>query len=438
LATASQAAELIARLAGRAAAGGEDAAETEAAVRDILRAVRERGLAAVVEYTRAFDCPAFSADMFAVRPELMREAAQGIPDQDRSVIREAAGRIRRFHEAQKEKNWFITDPHGAVLGQMVTPLDRVGLYVPGGKGGDTPLISSLLMNAIPAQVAGVDEIAVVSPPGPGGSVNAHILAAAHELGIAEVYACGSAWAVAALAFGAGSLAPVDLVAGPGNIWVTTAKKLLLGKIGIDILAGPSEICVIADGTADPAWVAADMLSQAEHDPLAAAVCVTDSTRLAQAVQSEMERQTASLPRADIARASLRDWGAIVIVPDMALAVKLSNRVAPEHLEVCVADPWALLGSIRHAGSIFLGNHSPEPLGDYFAGPNHVLPTLGTARFSSGLSVHTFCKRSNIIAASRTFADRATGAVARLARLEGLEAHARSLEIRNEQPETSWK
>lgn len=428
-ASAAQAAELVAHLSGRMAADGDDTAKTDAAVREILDNVRDNGLAAIVEYTRKYDCPAFTPDMFAIPPEALRDASRSIPGEDRDVIRESARRIRTFHEAQKERNWFITDPDGAVLGQVYAPLDRVGLYVPGGKGGETPLISSLLMNALPAQVAGVDQIVVVSPPGPDGTVSPYILAAAYELGIAEVYACGSAWAVAALAFGADTLAPVDLVAGPGNIWVTTAKKLLLGKIGIDMLAGPSEICVIADETASPAWVAADMLSQAEHDPLSSAVCITTDPAVADAVQTELTLQMKTLPRADVAKAALTDWGAIVIVPDAATAAAVANKIAPEHLELAVEDPWALSTAIRHAGAVFLGHYAAESVGDYFAGPNHVLPTMGTARFSSGLSVATFCKKSNIVRVSERFTREHASSIARLARLEGLEAHARAVEAR---------
>jgi len=428
-ASSAQAVGLISLLAGRAAADGDDSAKTEAAVRDILHNVRDNGLDAVVAYTRKHDCPTFTPGMFAISPDDLRDAAENIPAEDRGIIREAARRIRVFHEAQKEKNWFITDPYGAVLGQVLAPLDRVGLYVPGGKGGETPLISSLLMNAIPAQVAGVNEIAVVSPPGPDGTVSRYILAAAYELGIAEVYACGSAWAVAALAYGADSLAPVDLVAGPGNIWVTTAKKLLLGKIGIDMLAGPSEICVIADESAHPAWVAADMLSQAEHDPLASAVCITTDPAMAEAVQAELVDQLKTLPRADVAEKSLAAWGAVVIVPDIATAVEVANKIAPEHLEIAVADPWPVAGAVRHAGAMFLGHYAAESVGDYFAGPNHVLPTMGTARFSSGLSVATFCKKTNVIRVSEAFTREHAGSIARLARLEGLEAHARAVEAR---------
>ena len=421
--------ELISRLMNRMAADGGDAAATEATVRAILADVRENGLKALVEYTRKFDCPEFTAGMFAVSPDAVAEAAQGIPSADRVVIREAAIRIRAYHEAQKEKSWFMNDAYGSVLGQAVRPLDRVGLYVPGGRGGETPLISSLLMNAVPAQVAGVDEIAVVSPPRSDGSVNAHILAAAYELGISEIYACGSAWAVAALAYGADSLMPVDLIAGPGNIWVTTAKRLLLGYVGIDMLAGPSEICVIADESAHPAWVAADMLSQAEHDPLASAVCITPDPAIARGVLAELAVQLETLPRADVARQSLRDWGAVIVTPDLAVAAAISNKIAPEHLELCVGDPWTLAPAIRHAGAVFLGHYSAEPVGDYFAGPNHVLPTMGTARFSSALSVETFCKKSSVISVNQAFTAANAQAIARLARLEGLEAHARSVEAR---------
>jgi histidinol dehydrogenase len=413
----------------RSASGGGDALETEAAVRDILNNVKARGLEAVVEYTRRFDCPGFTPAMFALPPEASAAAAAGIPAADREIIREAAARIRLFHEAQKEKSWFMNDGCGSVLGQTVTPLDRVGLYVPGGKGGKTPLISSLLMNAVPALAAGVREIAVVSPPGEDGTVSPYILAAAHALGIVEVYACGGAWAVGALAFGAGSLAPVDLVAGPGNIWVTTAKKLLLGVVGIDMLAGPSEICVIADASANPAWVAADMLSQAEHDPLACAVCLAADPKIAESVQAELAAQLKTLPRAVIAKASLAAWGSVITVPDLATAAAIANAIAPEHLELCVADPWSLAPAIRHAGAVFMGHYAAEPVGDYFAGPNHVLPTMGAARFSSALSVGTFCKKSSLISVNTSFTRAHAASIARLARLEGLEGHARSVEAR---------
>jgi histidinol dehydrogenase len=311
----------------------------------------------------------------------------------------------------------------------VRPVDRAGLYVPGGQGGETPLLSSLLMNAIPAQVAGVREIAVVSPPRRDGTLNLSILAAAAILGIDEIYLCGSAWSVAALAFGTRTIPAVDVIAGPGNIYVTTAKRLLMGRVGIDMIAGPSEILVLADHTADPGHIAADLLSQAEHDPQAAALLVTTDESLAERTAAAVRDQLARLPRTGIAEQALERFGAAIVVPDLATGVEVVNRVAPEHLELLVQDPWALLGSIRHAGAIFMGPHAPEPVGDYFAGPNHVLPTMGTARFSSALTVQTFVKRSSIIATSARFLEANGAKIARMARMEGLEAHARSVEVR---------
>lgn len=411
--------------------GRDDPGSTvEPVVRDILATVKAQGDAALTGYTRRFDCPDFPDGPSRVAAEDIAHAAATIPADDLAIIRQAAANIRAFHEAQADRSWFVTREDGSILGQKVTPVDRAGLYVPGGQGGNTPLISSLLMNAIPAQVAGVPGIAVVSPPRADGTLNPHILAAAHVLGITEVHRTGSAWAIAALAYGTESIAPVDVIAGPGNIFVTTAKRLLQGHVGIDMIAGPSEILILADCTAKPAHIAADMLSQAEHDALASAICITDCPALADAVKVELASQLEALPRVDIARKALADWGAVVVTPDMATAVALSNRVAPEHLEVLTTDPWSLTASIRHAGAIFLGAYSPEPVGDYFAGPNHVLPTMGTARFSSALSVQTFCKRTSIIAASQAFTRQNAASIARLARLEGLEAHARSVESRN--------
>ena len=433
--------DFLARLATRAAPGpqgAEGAPLVEDTVAAILADVRQRGLEAVLEYTRRFDAPSFSETLFALPEDAPARAASAIPREDAAVIAEAAANIRRFHEGQKEQSWFLPRPDGSILGQMVLPVDRAGLYVPGGKGGETPLISSLLMNAIPAQVAGVRELAVISPPRNDGSLNPHILAAAHLLGITEIYAAGSAWAIAALAYGAGPLKPVDVIAGPGNIFVATAKRLLIGAVGIDMIAGPSEVCIVADATAQPAWIAADMLSQAEHDSLASAVCIVidqdDSGDMVRRIAAELERQVQSLPRREIALESLARYSAVISVPGVELAVELANRIAPEHLELLVADPWELLPQVRHAGAVFMGHYSAEPLGDYFAGPNHVLPTMGTARFSSALSVHTFCKKTSVIAASPAFARAGAEPVARLARLEGLEAHARSALIRLEAKE----
>ena len=378
----------------------------ETDVRAMLDAVRKGGDSAVLEYVRRFDCPDMRPPL-RVPAEDLEQAARDIPAESLDCIKQAADNIRAFHEAQKDRSWFLTRDDGTILGQKIEAVDRAGLYVPGGRGGNTPLISSLLMTAIPAQAAGVREIAVVTPPRADGTLNPHILAAAYLLGVHEIYRMGGAWAIAALAYGTETVAPVD------------------------VIAGPSEVLVLADDSANPEWLAADMLSQAEHDALASAICITDNEALAHAVIAELERQSATLPRADIVRKSLADWSAVVLVPDMDAAIALANRVAPEHLEVLMREPWSVLPRIRHAGAVFLGPYAPEPLGDYFAGPNHVLPTLGTARFSSALSVQTFCKRTSIIAASPAFAAANADAVARLARMEQLEAHARSMECRKQ-------
>ncbi|MEF2146091.1 MAG: histidinol dehydrogenase [Desulfovibrionaceae bacterium] len=404
-------------------------AKVEAQVRDILTKVRNEGDNALMDYTRRFDCPDFTPGMLRIKDQDLQTALAQVPAEDLSILQEAIANVRAFHERQKENSWWTTQADGTLLGQMVTPVDRVGLYVPGGQGGSTPLISSIIMNAVPALVAGVPKIVMITPPRKDGSLNPYLLATAALLGIQDVYASGSAWAVAALAYGTQSIPACDVIAGPGNIYVATAKALLVGEVGIDMIAGPSEIAILADANANPDWLAADMLSQAEHDPLAAALLITPDPNLAQAVDNALERQTSALPRGEIAAKSLQDWGALIVTPDLDTAADLVNRIAPEHLELCVDDPWSLLGKIRHAGAIFMGHHCPEPVGDYFAGPNHVLPTLGTARFSSALSVQNFCKKSSIIAASPAFVQRHGSKIARLARLEGLEAHARSIEIR---------
>lgn len=398
-------------------------------VQSIIDDVRQRGDEALAEYGRKFDCTTLTADHLHVHHHEIERAVSEVPQSDIAILREAIENIRSFHERQKENSWWTTCPDGTILGQMVNPVDRVGLYVPGGQGGQTPLISSLLMNAIPAQVAGVKDIIVFSPPREDGTINPTLLATAHLLGIDSIVRAGSAWAVAAMTYGTDTIDPVDVIAGPGNIFVTTAKRLLTGKVGIDMIAGPSEITILADSSANPEWLAADMLSQAEHDALASAVLVTTDTALAEKVREALAVQLEALPRTEIAAKSLKDWGAIITCKDMNVATDIVNRIAPEHLELSVDDPWALLGSIRHAGAIFMGHHAPEPVGDYFAGPNHVLPTLGTARFSSALSVQTFIKKSSVIATQPAFTQANGEKIARLARLEGLEAHARSVEQR---------
>ena len=403
----------------------EGESNTENFVKTILERVRTEGMKAVVEYTRQYDCPTFTSSQFAVPEELLATAAASLGLDDASIIQEAANNIREFHEKQKGQSWFITRDDGSIFGQRQIAVDSAGLYIPGGKGGTTPLISSLLMNVIPAQVAGVKRIAIVTPPTKEGSISPFLMAAAHLLGVKEVYAAGGAWAVAALAHGAGPLRPVDVITGPGNIYVTTAKRLLIGTVGIDMIAGPSEIFIIADKTANAAWVAADMLSQAEHDPLASALCVTTDKGLAEKIMKELALQLPALPRASIATTSLCDYGAVVYTPKMEIAYALANAIAPEHLELLVADPWAVLPKIRHAGAIFMGHSSSEAFGDYYAGPNHVLPTMSTARFASALSVDVFMKKTSIVATSPAFAKASAESVARLARIEGLEGHARS-------------
>ncbi len=423
-----EAAAFLATLARRnnPSSGTDD--DAEQSVRSIIQEVIEKGDQALLEKTRKFDAPGIEMP-FRVPQSEMAQAAASISGEDRNIIIEAASHIRAFHEAQKDKSWFITRDDGTILGQKIEPVERAGLYVPGGRGGNTPLISSLLMGAIPAQVAGVREIIVATPPRSDGTLNPYLLAASYLLDINEVYRVGGPWAIAAMAYGTHEIRPVDVIAGPGNIFVTTAKKLVQGKVGIDMIAGPSEILVLADDSADPDWLAADLLSQAEHDKLASAVLITTSSSVANRTASAIESRIANLPRAEIAKASVSRWGCIFVVPSLQKGIELANRIAPEHMEICTRSPWDLLPLIRHAGAIFLGHYSPEPVGDYYAGPNHVLPTLGTARHSSALSVQTFCKRSSIIATSRTFAQKYASSIARLARLEGLEAHAESIEAR---------
>ena len=354
-------------------------------VRDIIAQVRSHGDQAVMDYTHRFDCPDLSPDGLRASAANIVQALRDIPAGDMAIISEAARNIREFHEHQKQNSWMTMPSPGVTLGQLVLPVERAGLYVPGGQGGETPLISSLLMNAIPAQVAGVPNIHVVSPPRRDGTLNPYILATAAILGIEHVYLCGSAWAVAALAYGTETIPRVDVIAGPGNIFVTIAKRLVAGQVGIDMIAGPSEIAILADDTADPAWLAADMLSQAEHDSLASSLLISPDESLLEKVRAELSRQLGTLPRKGIAADALKNWSALIHVADLETGMELVNLLAPEHFELSVADPWAWTGRIRNAGAVFLGQHTPEPVGDYFAGPNHVLPTLATARFSSALS-----------------------------------------------------
>lgn len=406
----------------------ESTTEVESVVRGYIDDVRKRGDDALLDYTRQFDCMDFLPPLRVAEAERVRAGA-AVHSENREAIFKAADNIRRFHENQVEKSWFTTSSDGTFLGQKVTPVDSVGIYVPGGRGGITPLVSSLLMCAIPALVAGVKRVAIITPPRPDGSVNSHILVAAHLLNIEEVYRIGGAWGIAALAYGTQSIPAVDVIVGPGNIYVTTAKKLVQGHVGIDAIAGPSEIVILADTSARPAWVAADMLAQAEHDVLASAICITDDARFASQIERELESQCQELSRSGIASKSLEDWGGIIVVPNITTGINIVNHLASEHLELCVRDPWTILPHIRHAGAIFMGNYCPEATGDYFAGPNHVLPTMGSARFSSALSVQTFYTKSSIIGTTQAFMKHNADDIARLARIEGLEAHARSVEYR---------
>ncbi|MEW6486316.1 MAG: histidinol dehydrogenase [Thermodesulfobacteriota bacterium] len=406
--------------------GADDAASAETAVRGILDDVAARGDAALVEYTARFDRMALAPEELRVREEDLERAWLSLPADDREALELAARRIRAFHERQRERSW-IVEEEGVILGQRVTPLAAVGLYVPGGKASYP---SSVLMNAVPALVAGVERLALVSPT-PGGEVNRHVLGTAWLAGVREVYRVGGAQAVAALAFGTASIPRVDKIVGPGNIYVATAKRLVYGRVDIDMVAGPSEILLVNDGSGEPAHLAADLLSQAEHDAMATAVLVTTDADFGARVSREVERQLGLLARGDEARRSWEAKGGILAVDTVEEAVALANEFAPEHLELAVERPWDLLGLVRHAGAIFLGHHTPEALGDYAAGPNHVLPTAGTARFFSPLGVEDFVKRSSLVCFSRDALGRLGRPVAHLARLEGLEAHARAVEMRLE-------
>jgi histidinol dehydrogenase len=405
--------------------GRRDSSAVEEPVAQILQEVQRRGDAAVAEYTARFDRVSLKPDQFPVSRKEVRQAYRKVPREILDLFAEASARIRAFHERQRAESWFESEEDGTLLGQLVTPIGRVGLYVPGGKAAYP---SSVLMNAIPAQVAGVRSLAICTPA-PGGVLNPHVLVAADLLGLEEIYRIGGAQAIGAMAYGTASIPRVDKIVGPGNIYVATAKKLVFGEVDIDMVAGPSEILILADAFADPRHVAADLLSQAEHDELATCVLVTDSQKLADRVRVELERQVDALPHPEIARAALRGQGLIMIVRDLLQGLQVSNTVAPEHFELLVAEPLRFLPQIRNAGSVFLGAHTPEALGDYLAGPNHVLPTGGTARFFSTLGTPDFQKRSNIMSFSRQRFEGLADKVARFARLEGLEAHARSVEVR---------
>lgn len=404
--------------------GDDEALERQVAA--ILRRVRTEGDQAMLALTLQYDGVDLQARGLKVNENELEQAYAQVDPEFLEALRTAKANILRYHEKQKRTSWFEAETDGTVLGQLIQPLRRVGIYVPGGTAAYP---SSVLMNALPAKVAGVEEIVMVSPPRRDGTLVPEVLVAAAEAGVNEIYKVGGAHGIAALAYGTDEIAAVDKIVGPGNIYVTLAKKQVFGTVDIDMLAGPSEILILADDSAHPRELAADLLSQAEHDRLASAILVSPDRELLEGTIREVERQLESLPRADTARASWETYGAAVLVADLAEGMELANQIAPEHFELVVKDPYAWLGRVRNAGAVFLGRFSPEPVGDYFAGPNHVLPTGGTARFYSPLGVDTFLKKVSVIGYSETALKRDAGAIAALARREGLEGHARAVEAR---------
>ncbi|MBI5025219.1 MAG: histidinol dehydrogenase [Nitrospirae bacterium] len=402
----------------RALAGGS----IENTVRKILDSVRNRGDKAVREYTEKFD----SIKLGRLSIE-KREIEVSCKTADKKVLKAlelSARRIRAFHEIQQEESWYFSED-GITLGQIIRPIERVGVYVPGGKASYP---STVLMNVIPAQVAGVDEIALCVPT-PGGEINPYVMAAIKLLGVKEVYRIGGAQAIGAMAYGTETIRKVDKIVGPGNIYVATAKKMVFGEVDIDMIAGPSEILIIADKTASPSFIAADLLSQAEHDEMASSILITSSQSLAKSVKKELERQLKGLRRKDIAKKSIDKYGAIIITKALANAIDIANDIAPEHLEIVVEEPMELLPKIKNAGAIFLGPWTPEPLGDYSAGPNHTLPTGGTARFSSPLGVYDFVKRSSLLSFTKEGFLKLAKTVETIADIEGLEAHGNTIKMR---------
>ena len=399
----------------------------EDTVAEILRHVREAGDAALYEYCEMFDGVRLTS--LAVTPAEMEEALTLVEPEFITILQKAAVNIRRFHEKQLRTSFILNEENGVVIGQKIIPVDRAGLYVPGGTAAYP---STVLMDAIPAKIAGCREVVMVTPPGKDGKVNPVILAAAHVAGIDRIFKVGGAQAVAALAYGTESIPKVDKIVGPGNAFVAEAKKQVFGTVSIDMIAGPSEILIVADGKSSPRHLAADLLSQAEHDKMASAVLVTDCAELAAAVQAELEVQIPKLSRAQIARVSIDNNGKIIVAPDLNTAIDIANEIAPEHLELCVDNPFDYLDRIRHAGSIFMGRNCPEALGDYFAGPNHTLPTSGTARFSSPLSVDDFVKKTQYTYYTKDALSRVAKDVAYFAEKEGLTAHAKSAVIRLEE------
>lgn len=398
-------------------------------VKEILVNVQQNGDTALVEYSRKFDAPNQTTDELQVTAHEMKEAYDLVDAPFLATLAKAIDRVQSFHEREMEDSWMQTRDDGTIVGRLVRPVDSAGLYVPGGQGGSTPLVSSVLMNGIPAGIAGVNQRVMVTPPNAEGKISPYLLVAAQEIGVTEIFKAGSAWAIAALAYGTESVPKVDVIVGPGNQFVTEAKRLVSGMVRIDMIAGPSEVLIVADRTAPAAYVAADMLAQAEHDPQALAIVVTTDEKLGAEIPKELERQLGELSRQDIARKSLEDRGVILVADDLEEAIQIANDIAIEHLELMIDDPWSQVPSIRHAGAIFLGKHTPEAAGDYMAGPNHVLPTMGTAKFASALGVETFLKKSSIISYSKAALKADSEDIMMLAKLEGLTAHAGSIKER---------
>ncbi|MGE5614859.1 MAG: histidinol dehydrogenase [Bacillota bacterium] len=414
---------LLEKLAARGRIGSE---EIVRAVEDIVENVRKRGDEAVLEYTEKFDRVKLDSTSMKVSRQELEDAYGEVDPEMVDVIRKSKANIIAFHEKQKENSWFAAGEDGILLGQMTRPIETVGIYVPGGSAA---LTSSVLMNALPAKVAGVEKIIMTTPPGGNGKIDPAMLVAAQEAGVSEIYKIGGAHAIAAMAYGTRTVPPVDKIAGPGNIYVSTAKRLVYGICDIDMFAGPSEITVVADDTANPAYVAADLLSQAEHDPLSASILVTPSVKLAEAVAVEIEKQYGRLSRKNVLDKSLGDYGAAVIVNDIEEAINVVNRIAPEHLELCIEDAFNRLPYVKNAGAVFLGHWTPEPVGDYYAGPSHVLPTGGTARFFSPLNVGDFMKKTSVISFTRQAFFKAGKDVIRFAEYEKLDGHANAVRVR---------
>ena len=399
------------------------------AVTRILKDVKKNGDKAVVYYARQFDAPNITAAALKATPTEISAAFKEVDRPFIGALNKAIQQIKAFHRQQLPKSWIDTRRDGTLLGQIVNPVEVAGVYVPGSKGGTTPLISSVLMGVIPARIAGVKKIVMVTPSRQDGSIDPHLLVAAKKVGVTTIYKIGSAWAIGALAYGTQSIPRADVIVGPGNLYVTLAKKIVSGTVGIDMIAGPSEILIIADETANPVHVAADMLSQAEHDVLACSVLLTPSPAVARTTATQVQKQLNQLSRKEIARVSIERFSTILVVPDITTAIEIANEFAPEHLELLVKEPFNWVGNLKNAGAVFMGPYTPEPVGDYIAGPNHVLPTAGTARFASALCVETFIKKTSLIHYSRAAFKKDALDIIRLADIESLGAHANAIKVR---------